>query len=66
MLRAYEIAITKLDYVYLGNINIQGKSDTLCPECGTVLISRLGYRIDISGLNNRHCANCGKKINILN
>ncbi len=66
MLRAYEIAITKLDYVYLGNINIQGKSDTLCPECGTVLISRLGYRTDISGLNNRHCANCGKKINILN
>ncbi len=66
ILRAYEIASAKLDYVYLGNVHMPGKSDTICPECNSVLIRRLGYSIDISGLKGRLCANCGKKINILN
>lgn len=66
MLRAYEIATAKLDYVYLGNMNIPGKSDSYCPECNSVLIRRLGYTTETSGLNGQLCASCGKKINIVN
>lgn len=66
MLQAYEIATAKLDYVYLGNMNMPGKSDTFCPECNSLLIRRLGYTTDICGLKGQLCADCGKKINILN
>jgi len=66
LLRAYEIAAAKLDFVYLGNVHLPGKSDTICPECRSVLIRRLGYSVDISGLKGRLCARCGKKINIVN
>ena len=40
LLNAYEIASKKLNFVYLGNVNIPEKSDTICPQCGAKLISR--------------------------
>jgi len=33
LLNAYEIATKKLNFVYLGNVNIPDKSDTICPQC---------------------------------
>ncbi|MCP4703035.1 MAG: AmmeMemoRadiSam system radical SAM enzyme [candidate division Zixibacteria bacterium] len=66
MLRAFEIASCKLDYVYLGNINIPGKSNSLCPECNSVLIHRSGYSTELTGLNGKHCDNCGQLTNIIN
>ena len=64
LLEAYEIVSAKLKYVYLGNVNITGKSDTICPGCSATAVRRQGYRIDITGLDNGQCAKCGRELNI--
>jgi len=58
---AYSIAREKLKYVYVGNIFIEGTEDTRCPECGEVVISRVGYNVNIKGENGR-CPACGAEI----
>lgn len=59
----YSIASSKLDYVYVGNINLKDCQDTVCPNCGKKVVSRSGYFINIEGMNeNGSCANCGLQI----
>ena len=41
--KAHHIAKRYLDYVYIGNIFIEGTDRTHCPECGSVVIERGGY-----------------------
>jgi pyruvate formate lyase activating enzyme len=56
----------KLAFVYAGNLAGE-RNDTLCGECGAVLVSRRGYRADTGGLVMRgsgserryFCASCG-------
>jgi pyruvate formate lyase activating enzyme len=56
----------KLAFVYTGNLAGE-RNDTLCGECGAVLVSRRGYRVDTRGLvmkgtgaDRRYCcASCG-------
>ncbi len=55
MQEAAEQARQYLKFVYLGNVN--GPSNTLCPDCGTLLISREGYRPRI--LAKGACPKCG-------
>ncbi len=54
-----------LQYVYLGNIDLPGAADTVCPYCGNMLILRSAYRVSIVGLNGVKCNNCGSKISIV-
>ena len=63
--KAYTIAKEKLNYVYLGNINIPGSSDTICPKCDSMLVSRSGYFTKITGLDGNKCKNCGKELNFV-
>jgi len=59
--KAFDIAKRYLDYVYIGNIFIEGTDKTYCPECGSVVIERGGYpenRLNDSG----GCPECGKII----
>mgnify|MGYP000028726545 FL=1 len=51
-----------LQYVYIGNIMVENAQDTLCPECGTVIIERQGYTIISNKLKNNSCPQCGKEI----
>ena len=53
-----------LNYVYIGNVMSDGGSDTICPECGSVVIERIGYMVDIIGLDGDRCSNCGRRIHI--
>ena len=62
--RAYEIAKRKLSYVYLGNIDIEGTSDTHCPECDHLLVKRSHYRTVVDGIADGKCTNCGREVNI--
>ncbi|MFC1650980.1 AmmeMemoRadiSam system radical SAM enzyme [Candidatus Latescibacterota bacterium] len=62
--KAYEIAKSKLDYVYVGNISMEGTSDTFCPKCGNVLIGRSYYSVNISGISGGKCTSCGTKTDI--
>lgn len=65
MLAAREIALEKLHYVYLGNIEIAGSADTRCPRCGNLLIARSLYQIRMPGLRDNRCLQCDAPINLL-
>ncbi len=70
VLHAKDLASQYLDYVYTGNIiDVEG-SQTLCPSCDSLLITRMGYSTEISsGLIFRHgkslCGNCGYEIAVI-
>ena len=51
-----------LNYVYVGNAVTPGGMTTRCPECGSVLIEREGYEVDIRGISNGACDNCSASI----
>lgn len=63
--KAFKIARDKLKYVYVGNAYIAGTSDTYCPQCHKVLISRSGYSVDISGIEDKKCKNCQALVDII-
>ncbi len=65
LVQAYAMAKKKLRYVYVGNVNMPGTTDTECPECGRLLVSRRGFGARIVGLNAEgRCAGCGSEVNI--
>lgn len=58
-----EIALEKLDYVYLGNINSTLGKDTKCPGCGTVVTTRYGYdTIHVNIKEEGYCKTCNTQI----
>jgi pyruvate formate lyase activating enzyme len=59
----YEIASEKLDYVYTGNLKTNSGQNTCCPECGTIVTTRIGYKTEIVNLSNGgNCSVCGNLI----
>jgi pyruvate formate lyase activating enzyme len=56
--RLTAVARQNLRYVYPGNLAGE-PSDTRCPSCGQVLVSRVGYRVSAAGLFGSRCARCG-------
>jgi pyruvate formate lyase activating enzyme len=54
---AYRIGRSKLDYVYVGNIFIEGTEDTYCAECGEILVERSGYSTHIKAADGV-CPRC--------
>lgn len=55
-------------YIYLGNTSLDGVSDTVCGQCGGILIKRNGYNVTIMGKivsNGIECASCGSEIEII-
>ena len=61
----YEIGkAAGLKYIYLGNLPGQEKTDTYCPKCSQLAISRLGYEISRQDHHGR-CANCDTSLDII-
>jgi pyruvate formate lyase activating enzyme len=58
--RLAAVARQNLRYVYPGNLAGES-SDTRCPSCGQVLVSRVGYRVSAAGLSGSRCARCGSQ-----
>jgi len=55
----HEIASVYLNYVYIGNIN-SSHSDTHCPVCSSLVITRRGYNVGNTGMDsNGCCKKCG-------
>jgi len=63
--KAREIARQKLLYVYLGNVADREGAGTYCPNCSSLIIDRMGYMVNCSGLVDGRCALCGKKADIV-
>ena len=65
LLAAREIAMKSLRHVYLGNIYVPGAEDTLCPECGKIVIRRAGFSITAMKLDGGNCASCGSPVGVV-
>lgn len=51
-----------LQYVYVGNISVEGGSDTFCPRCGRTLIRRHGFDVSFNQVDKDSCPSCGATI----
>jgi len=61
--RARQIGLEAgLKFVYEGNVPGEGGENTFCPDCGKKIISREGYRIDASHLDQGRCDACGTSL----
>jgi pyruvate formate lyase activating enzyme len=61
LMRAYEKARKHLRYVYLGNLDLEGTSDTHCYRCQALWVKRRGYRTDVVGIAEGTCRSCGAR-----
>ncbi len=62
--KLFNIAKEHLPFVYLGNIYMSIGNNTICPVCGNILISRSGYDVKITGMNNAPvCDSCQTDLN---
>lgn len=63
MMKFFEIAKEKLNYVYLGNLLTDDGQNTYCPDCGQKVIERSGYATYRTGLDTKGCcSNCRRCI----
>jgi len=51
-----------LNFVYLGNVPGLGYEDTVCPDCDTRVVRRIGYRILENKLADGKCPSCHRLI----
>ena len=61
--RAYELSKGKLKWVYLGNVFTDVGQDSVCPDCGAILVKRRGYSVQVVNLKGNSCGSCGAKHN---
>ena len=55
-----------LNYVYLGNVDVKGGEDTVCPRCGETALNRRGFSVLAEELGEEgSCASCGEPLNIV-
>jgi pyruvate formate lyase activating enzyme len=63
LIELHGVASVELSYVYLGNIEAPGYSDTLCPSCGTTVTKRNGYKTWLQNITaSGSCSQCGRGI----
>ena len=61
--KAYEVGkMQGLRYVYVGNVPGSDAENTICYNCGKILIKRFGYQINENNIVDGNCKFCGAKI----
>jgi pyruvate formate lyase activating enzyme len=61
--KAWETAVAEgCNYVYVGNIELPGKADTICPSCRAVCIQRMGMMVLANKLKDGACPKCSRAI----
>ncbi|MTI80778.1 MAG: AmmeMemoRadiSam system radical SAM enzyme [Firmicutes bacterium] len=64
--RAREIALEKLNYVYIGNLGDPKSMNTYCPQCGKLLVNRTWHNGKTVGVDEENnCKQCGRKIYVI-
>ena len=51
-----------LKYVYTGNVPGETGENTFCPECGKLIIQRLGFDVKKNLITDSRCPECGTQI----
>lgn len=60
LLRAKEIAENiGIKFCYVGNVNDVKNQSTYCPSCGSLLIKRNWYSVELVNLKKNKCIKCG-------
>ena len=54
-----------LHHVYLGNVQIPGGEDTICPGCGAIAVERRGFTVDARRTHAGACERCGTPLGII-
>lgn len=61
--RARAIAVAEgLHYVYVGNVPGHAAQNTLCPQCGAMLVERAGFQVSRVLIREGRCPGCGREI----
>ncbi|TKJ17474.1 AmmeMemoRadiSam system radical SAM enzyme [Candidatus Woesearchaeota archaeon B3_Woes] len=64
LLEAKKIAErNKLNYVYIGNLQLENQGNTYCPKCNQLLIERAQFNISQNNISNGKCKFCKQEIN---
>ncbi len=64
MRRMRDIAGHNLNFVYTGNLPDE-HNDTMCVNCGQLLIERRGYRTRLPGVAGRRCSACQAELDYI-
>ncbi|MCU0723575.1 MAG: AmmeMemoRadiSam system radical SAM enzyme, partial [Planctomycetes bacterium] len=51
-----------LKYVYCSNVAPHEGNNTFCPQCGKVLVQRVGFKILSNEIKDAKCPACGQAI----
>ncbi len=51
-----------LQFVYIGNVSVEGSNDTFCPNCSRALIRRHGFGVIFNRIEEGRCPACGEPI----
>jgi pyruvate formate lyase activating enzyme len=63
LMKLFEIASGKLDYVYLGNTRSGSGQNTKCPDCNIIITERSGYSIRHVNTDEKgRCSGCRNPI----
>ncbi len=62
---AYEVSKEYLHYVYVGNVIEPERESTYCPQCGAVLVRRVGYSVEVLFTPDGKCPSCGRKVDFV-
>jgi len=64
--KAREIGLKEgLEFVYIGNLEVDKEDDTFCPKCGNLAIKRDGYLTQILGVDKKgNCLSCKEDLNL--
>ena len=63
LLRAWQIGKEAgLEFVYVGNLPGHRHDNTYCPDCGSMLIRRLGFDVVSNSIIRGGCPKCGRPI----
>lgn len=61
--KARDIALKAgIQFAYVGNVPGHPRENTFCPKCRKMVIDRVGYHVDLSGMKKGACASCGQPI----
>ncbi|MBI2934688.1 MAG: AmmeMemoRadiSam system radical SAM enzyme [Chloroflexi bacterium] len=52
-----------LRFVYVGNVPGHESDNTICYNCGRMIVERRGYRANLIGMRDSRCGYCGAEIN---
>ncbi|NJD76413.1 MAG: AmmeMemoRadiSam system radical SAM enzyme [Candidatus Methanoperedens sp.] len=64
---AHDIAMKEgIRFVYTGNVPGHRYENTYCPKCNTLLIDRMGFRVNAIWIKDGKCPECDEKIPVVN